>query len=170
MNVLDELIRGNEKAFEEVFESYHTPLYNFILEKTKSHDMAKEVVQITFIKLWHNRETLKADVSLSKQLFRMAKNAFIDEYRRNQRHNMLDITTVQQELFNNDVLDAVQLKDTQQRLNQLIAAMPPMRQHVFYMSRVLQFSHKEISHILSLSSKTVENHISLAIRHLRMFF
>lgn len=170
MNLLEELINGNDKAFEQVFKSYHNRLYNFILEKTNSHDMSKEVVQITFIKLWHNRAKLNPEVDLSKQLFLIAKNAFIDEYRRNQRRNGIDVSTVQDELYSNDVMEGVQLKDTQQRLHQLIATMPPMRQKVFYMSRIMQFSHKEISHLLSLSSKTVENHISLAIRHLKMFF
>jgi len=170
MNLLKELINGDEKAFEQVFESFHNRLYNFILDKTNSHDMAKEIVQITFIKLWHNKAKLNPDISLSKQLFLIAKNAFIDEYRRNQRRNGIDISVVKDELISNDVVENLQFKDTQQRLNNLIATMPPMRQKVFYMSRIMQFSHKEISQVLSLSLKTVENHISLALRHLKMFF
>lgn len=170
MNLLEELISGNEKAFEKIFKSFHHRLYRFVLEKTNSHDIANEIVQITFIKLWNNRAKLKADVSLSKQIFRIAKNAFVDEYRRNNAKKKIDLDDVKDKLVSHDDMDALRLKDTQERLEQLIEAMPPMRREVFYMSRIMQFSHKEISAKLSLSSKTIENHISLAIKHLKMFF
>jgi RNA polymerase sigma factor, sigma-70 family len=170
MNLLEELINGNEKAFEEIFKNFHHGLYHFILGKTNSHDIANEIVQITFIKLWNNRTKLKKEISLSKQIFRIAKNTFIDEYRRsNSKHNV-DLDEVKEELVSLDDVEALGLKDTQQRLYQLIEAMPPMRREVFYMSRIMQFSHKEISSRLSLSSKTIENHISLAIKHLKIFF
>lgn len=74
-----------------------------ICTRTNSHDIANEIVQITFIKLWNNRAKLKADVSLSKQIFRIVKNAFVDEYRRNNAKKKIDLNDVKEKLVSHDV-------------------------------------------------------------------
>ncbi len=63
--------------------------------------------------------------------------------------------------------EAVEVKELQRQIKQLVHDMPPVRRRVFELSRYEFKSYKEIAELLSLSIKTVENHMSLAIKHLR---
>ena len=59
---------------------------------------------------------------------------------------------------------------TERKLEKLIGMLPPVRQRVFYLSRINNYSHKEIAKMLSISPKTVENHINLALKFIKPFF
>ena len=52
-------------------------------------------------------------------------------------------------------------------LRELVAQMPPMRRKVFMMSRFQYKTNREIAQELNISEKTVEVHITLAIKQLR---
>lgn len=55
-------------------------------------------------------------------------------------------------------------------LEQAIEQMAPVRKRVFKLSKVEGYSYKEIAEMLSISPKTVENHISQALKQLRAAF
>jgi len=72
-----------------------------------------------------------------------------------------------QENATGNVSESVEVKELQQRIKHAVHNMPPVRRRVFELSRYEFKSYKEIAELLSLSVKTVENHMALAIKHLR---
>ena len=66
--------------------------------------------------------------------------------------------------------DVVSYNDTMRKLELLIKQMPPVRQRVFRLSRLNCYSYHEIAQMLSISPKTVENHINLALKFIKPFF
>ena len=66
-----------------------------------------------------------------------------------------------------EVQDQVEFSETNRRLANMINKMPPMRKKVFELSRLEGKSHKEIADILFISTKTVEKHISQALKQIR---
>lgn len=70
----------------------------------------------------------------------------------------------------NDIYKNVFYKETNSKLEKLIATLPPVRRKIFEMSRFKEMSHKEISEKLSIAPKTVENHINLALKYIKTFF
>jgi len=68
---------------------------------------------------------------------------------------------------NMDIEAEVILNEKVNILNSRINKMPKQRKKVFMMSRMEGLSNEEISNILGLSKRTVENHISLALKDLR---
>lgn len=157
-----------EECFKDLFDTYHSPLYYFILDKSNSHDLAEEVVQLTFIRLWDKRHQISEQVDPSKLLFTIARNIFIDELRKTKKKtDFSEVNQMVDQVATNNTFETIIFKDTTSRIEKLMTKMPPVRQNVFYFSRMLQLNHKEIAAKMSISPKTVEAHISQAIKFLR---
>ncbi len=166
MNHVADLASGCLQTFQTVYSLFNQKLFAYILKKTNSAYMAEEVVQLTFIRLWEKRETLSAEYNLSTQIFRIAGTILIDQLRK-EAVSKKHLSVVE---------DDFALKtDTEQpemlhALEQAIEQMAPVRKKVFKMSKVDGYSYKEIAEMLSISPKTVENHISQALKQLRAAF
>jgi RNA polymerase sigma-70 factor (family 1) len=170
MHRVSELRNNSEAAFESIFVEYRYPLFNFLYRKIESEYYAKEVVQLTFIKLWRYRHHLDPNVDIAIQLFRIAKTTLIDELRKVQVREKHYRAYVMGPSSSEEVMNQVTYNDTKARLHKLLDLLPPKRREVFELSRIHSRSTSEIAEILSISPKTVENHLTLAIRFIRPFF
>lgn len=153
-------------TFDELFHRYHQKIYFLILSRTKSSYIAEETTQLTFIKLWNYRHHLDESLPLSQQLFRIARTTLIDVLRKDavysaMKQNMLTSSEL------SDGFALMEVKELNETLQEAVQKLPPVRRKVFELSRNHSHSHKEISKLLSLSVKTVETHISLALKQLR---
>ncbi|MEP7258744.1 MAG: sigma-70 family RNA polymerase sigma factor [Flavitalea sp.] len=152
--------------FKHLYEEYHTKLYFFVLKHTQSPFIAEETVQLSFIKIWEKADQLSENVSLSVQIFRIAKSVMIDLLRKE------TVRTSHTELFATEKKDYYEQSDMHNRqellrVHNAINQMAPVRKKVFMLSRLEGLSHSKIAEHLSISPKTVENHIGKAIRELR---
>jgi RNA polymerase sigma-70 factor (ECF subfamily) len=154
---------GNQFAFEAVFHAFHPKVYGYVLQKTHSAYIAEEVVQLSFIKLWHYRESLDPDLALSAQVFRVVKTTLIDQLRKEAVRSRL-LEAAPRPVSS---LDRLEEKELAERIQRVVRNMPGVRQRVFAMSRFKGMSYKEIADTLSISVRTVENHIAQAIKQLR---
>ena len=168
-NTIAAIKEGDALIFSQLFEEYHQKVYFFTLSKTHSPFLAEETTQLTFIKLWHYRASLDETMPISRQIFRIAKTTCIDLLRKEAVKAKLVQAGQQQATPVHSITDHFDAKELQQQLAQAVQKMPPVRRKVFELSRYEFKSHKEIAQMLSLSVKTVENHIALAIKQLRHF-
>ncbi|MGM9476546.1 sigma-70 family RNA polymerase sigma factor [Pedobacter sp. GSP4] len=166
MDHVANLALGCLQTFQTVYSLYNQKLYAYVLKKTNSAYMAEEVVQLTFIRLWEKRENLSSVHSLSAQIFRIAGTILIDELRKDavgKKH----LTVVENDYALRNEVDQPEMLHA---LEQAIEQMAPVRKKVFKLSKVEGYSYKEIAEMLSISPKTVENHISQALKQLRAAF
>ena len=170
MHSITELKLDNETTFREIFDEYQHPLYQFLLQKIGSEFQAREIVQLSFIKLWKYRHQLDPGIDISIQLFRIAKTVLIDEIRkiqtRDKHHKMIPETPH----HSDDLLNNIAYKETRSKLARIVSLLPPKRREVFELSKIHCHSNREIAEILAISPKTVENHITLALRFIKPFF
>jgi RNA polymerase sigma-70 factor, Bacteroides expansion family 1 len=169
INTIAAIREGDAFIFSELFNEYHQKVYFYTLSKTHSQYLAEETTQLTFIKLWHYRGSLDESLPISQQIFRIAKTTCIDLLRKEAVQLKLLQARKQVDPRQTHISEAVEVKELQQRLADIVKNMPPVRRKVFEMSRYEFKSHKEIAQMLSLSVKTVENHIALALKQLRHF-
>ncbi|RPE09259.1 sigma-70 family RNA polymerase sigma factor [Chitinophaga lutea] len=164
-NVQD-IKNGNVAAFKMVYHQYHNKLYFFVLKHTQSVYLAEETVQLTFIKLWEKKESLSGDYELSFQVFRIARSIMIDLLRKQSvqdRH--MGLFTEESAALHMEF--DLSKKEELQRVYHCIEQLSPVRRHVFKMSRFEGLSHKKIAEQLSISPRTVENHILRAVHQLK---
>ncbi|MBN9299369.1 MAG: sigma-70 family RNA polymerase sigma factor [Filimonas sp.] len=160
---------GDEQVFKEVFYDYSQKLYNYLHEKTKSDYFTNEVVQLTFIKLWKSRHLLNEKLKLSTQLFQIAKTTMIDELRKEERYKTKVHALVTEENLFKPVngYTAIDTYDINNKLQRAIQELPPIRRKVFSLGKLEELSYKEISSELSISVKTVDKHMQLALRNIK---
>lgn len=165
------LKNGNHDCFRAIFEQYSKPLYVFSLSYLKSKEDAENVVQETFIKIWKNREKLKPDTSFQSYLFTIALNLIRKYFNKSARLNKLKhdilLDSSANKLNFDDRNDYQLLLDN---LDELIGKMPEKRKVAFVKKKIEEKSLKKISEEMSISTKTVEYHITEAMKYLREEF
>lgn len=167
LDIISALQQGDQLIFEEVYRTYHERVYFYVQGKTQSAWMAEEATQLTFIKLWRYRASLNPEVDLFVQIFRIARTTMIDLVRQQQNRDNLQHGSSPGDTNRNPTWEQVAGKEVQAVLLAAMEHMPPVRKQVFTMSRLQGLSHQEIAEQLSISVKTVEGHITLALKHLR---
>jgi len=167
------LREGNQAAFKTVFFEYHERIYAYVLRKTHSSYLAEETLQLTFIKLWKYRDRLSDEHSLFTQIFRITTTTMIDLIRKEQTQTQSlknlkqAASTLNKDGAGNNVRERMEENELKTRIAGLLREMPGMQKKVFEMSRLEGKSYNEIATTLSISVKTVETHISRALKFLR---
>lgn len=169
--ILKELKRGDHAAFEEIFARYSKPLFQFSLSYLKSRDAAEDIVQEVFIKIWDKKKDIKTDASFQSYLFTIALNAIRKSFNKNSKlfeikHDILIDFSRSKHDFD-DYPDFQFLLD---KLDDLICQMPEKRREVFIKKKIEGKPVKEIAEEMDISGKTVEYHISEAMKFLKNEF
>lgn len=166
MNYIDEIKRGNKLIFEKVYYKYHERFYFYVLKRTASEDLAEEVVQMTFIRIWEKRASLSEGFPIEVQLARTARSIMIDVLRKKaaERRALDVIKQNVDSVIDNDPIDDNELRG---KVIATIENLPPKCRKIFILSREQSLSHSEIANRLSISPKTVENQISKALKAIR---
>ncbi|QPH39311.1 RNA polymerase sigma factor [Pedobacter endophyticus] len=163
-NYIQNIRKGDHASFEMVFKLYHRKLYAYFFSKTKSEDQAEELTQMAFIKLWRFKHTLADDFPLDTQLFKIAKTTLLDYFKKlaNDARNL----KIYCDQISAPSVDPSPLFDSEQQLDVILGCLPPTRKQVFLLNRLHGYSYKEIAEKLSISPRTVEKHIALALKQL----
>ncbi|WP_411031263.1 RNA polymerase sigma factor [Spongiimicrobium sp. 3-5] len=155
-----ELQKGNEKAFQALYDRYHNKLYHYILQYVKSVHTAEELVQEAFIKIWLKRAELNEKKDFASFLFVMTRNMIYDHLRKAAVDNSLRKTYYEfKEHVNNKTPDDIQMKEYERVLDNIIEELPKQKQKIYILSRKEGKNNQEIAEILGISSKTVKNNL-----------
>ncbi|WP_134090745.1 RNA polymerase sigma-70 factor [Olivibacter sp. XZL3] len=164
----NDLKNGHIPSFEAFYMHWNKRVYQYVYKKCQSTYLAEELVQQVFMKIWHDREKLRIDISIEAQLFQITRSKLIDELRKQSL-----LYEMQNHLLTNGETTydppSLEHKETLAKIYKVINTMPPMRRTVFRMSRFEYLSYSEIAHRLSISPRTVENHIISALKVLRRY-
>lgn len=165
--LLDGLKKGDERAYKNLYEIYHTDLVVYCYNLTKDQNRAEDIVQQTLVKIWIKRDTLNIQSSLKNYLYRSVYNTFLKEYRKLKKEEV-----ALSELKNSVLLDIVErdetvLKERMKLLESAIDQLPKKNKEVFLLSKKSGYKHKEIAAQLDISEKAVEKHISRATQAIK---
>lgn len=157
------------EAFQEIYKRYWKKLYGAAYKRLKSKDLSEEVVQELFVSLWLKRQKLSLHTSLNSYLYSSVSHYIIDSYRKELvkqkyresfKNSYVESENSTEELYN--------LKELSQTIETEILLLPDKCRSVFELSRKENKSNREIALHLGISEKTVENHITKALKRLRL--
>jgi RNA polymerase sigma-70 factor (family 1) len=164
------IVQGNEAAFEQLYELYKDKIFAFAFALSKSKDVAQEIVQETFVRLWEKRDQINPDISFNGYIKKITYHLVIDFFRKVKldvklqqklQENMQEL----QHTFEDDLIG----KDLNKLYQQAIDQLPTQKQKIYLLSRQQQFSYEEIAAELNLSKNTVRNHMTEAIKFIRSY-
>lgn len=158
---------GDRESFNQIFRRYYTPLTRFCVRFVADADQSAEIVQDLFVKLWTNREKLDFTSSFESYMLRSVRNAAITFINKERAHAETNERIYTDDSDANDPSETLQSNNLEASYREVLASMPEKRREVFLASRYDGLKYSEIAEKLGLSQKTVEAHMSAAIKQLR---
>jgi len=158
--LLRRVVLGDEKAFRVVFNKYHNRLGSHLFRITKSHELAQEVVQDIFLKIWMNRAELSGVQNFRAYLYVMSKNHALNCLKTLALEKTLTTSLEENQDFQTD--DVTEENEKYQLIDEAIDHLPPQQKQVYLMSRHERLKYHEIADRLSLSRETVKKYLQIS--------
>jgi len=163
-----ELKNGNVSAFDELFEIYGKRIHHFAFGYLKSQDDADEIVQDVFFRIWEKRKELKPELSFKAYLFKISYNYILQYFEKARKSQAYKDRIIEESLtFDPDLDERIDYQALLDQLETIIDSLPPRQKDIFVRRRKEGQSVKDIAKALGLSPKTIENHLTQAIREVK---
>ena len=166
--LLIRLRQGDQQAFEQVHNQYAKLLAYKLTKLIKIPEVAQELHQDVFMRLWDARGQLQEDIHLKAYLYTIARNLVIDFYRKVAKQKELEKQLAQHiNLAYDHIEPLLSSKEMAAVLDQLIGMLPPQRQRIFRMIKQEGKTYEETSVQLGLSINTVKDHMRKSMNFLK---
>lgn len=156
---------GTENWFKDVFDDNYEYIRNYLFYLSGDIELAEDLVQDVFLKLWEKRESIKNE-SVRAFLFSIARNDFLKSHRK-KNYDLKFRSTYFEQIENKSPEYLLELKEFDQKLQKTIAGMPEKCRVVYLMSRIDEMTYTEIAKNLKVTVKAVEKQMSKALRILQ---
>ncbi len=163
-------IRGDVQAFGDLYELHRDKVFAFSYTLTKSRDVAEEVVQEVFTRLWEKREQIKPDHSFAAYLRKITYHEVLAFFRKVQRnHALKERLYANMQALAHTSPDELIGKELSRLYREAVEQLPAQKKQVYLLSRDEGMSYDEIAGKMGLSKNTVRNHMTGAIRQVRHY-
>jgi RNA polymerase sigma-70 factor (family 1) len=164
------IARGDQKAFQKLFEKYHQRLYSAAVKILKSPDLSQEVVQDVFLKIWNYREKLNSERSFVAFLFKVANNLILNTLKRASLEDSIkkQILYFTPKSFNSTE-DSILNQENERIYSEAVTLLPPQRKLVFELCKNEGKSYEEVADTLGISKGTVRDHIVKASKSIKNY-
>ncbi|MDR6945123.1 RNA polymerase sigma-70 factor [Mucilaginibacter pocheonensis] len=163
-----DLINESEVVFEQLFKKHFRELHAYAFSLLKDWDVAEEIVQALFLKLWEKNEWARIQSSIKSYLYKSVYHDSLN-YIRRQKVQLKYQTTTAYSMKNHtdDAAGKLKLGELEQHLEKALSKLPEKCRAIFHLSRFEELKYQEIANQLDISIKTVETHMGKALRILR---
>ncbi len=162
------LAPGNPQEFEQLFKQYYKELCRHSLRFVKQEEVAEELVQDVFIKVWQKKQQHNGPESIKAYLYTAVRNSSMN-YLKSQfaRQKFEDHKSTQNYLQTESTEEKLNYLELSLLVDEAVERLPRQCRTIFEMSRSSGFSHEEIAKEMQISPKTVENQIGIALKKLK---
>lgn len=168
--ILYRISESDEKAFKELFEHFLPGLLSFSISILRNKQLAEEVVEDVFVKLWSNRKDLTNINSISHYLYKAVRYASINALEKEKRDrsisidNFGDAFTFSYSVSNNEL--SFINKENCLKISNAIDQLPPKCKLIFRLIKEEGMKYRDVSKVLNLSEKTIEAQMNIAVKKL----
>jgi len=168
--LLRQLKDGSEPAFNALYRLHSTMLLANIRNLVRDQEIAKELLQELYLKVWENRENIDETKSFRAYLFTIARNMVYNHFRKIAMDNKAKLRLINEitEVYEHNHVGLDDAANTA-LLQEAVQSLSPQCREVYRLSRMEGKSHEEISQVMGISLSTVNNHIVKAKREMRSF-
>ena len=154
------------KTFETIFKQNFVSITAYCNKYVRDTEDAKDLAHRAFMKVWEKREEIPEGSNIKALTYRIAHNLSINYIRDHKKFCDEDeLQTVESE--NSDADTEIRAAELEAAVIDTINRMPEKSKKVFLMSRYDNLSNNNIADKLGISIKTVEAHITTALKLLR---
>jgi len=169
--LLIRLRAGDGQAFERLYRTYSLRIFKKLLRLVKQEEIAEELLQDVFMRIWEKRGAIDPDRSFRSFLYMIAQNLVTDLFRRAayDRKLLEHLIAGTTELYNPaDARD--DLEESNVILRQAMEILPPQRRKVYSLIKIEGKTYEEVSVLLGISKATINDHMVKAAKSLKSHF
>ncbi|MCC8179302.1 MAG: sigma-70 family RNA polymerase sigma factor [Planctomycetes bacterium] len=168
--LLRRYVDGDNEAFTTLVGLYEERLYVFIHRLVGDAELAEDVFQQTFIKVANKAGGFDNRASFSTWLFRIARNAAIDELRKNKRHVRAD-DRVDPEIMADanavQPLARLSVEEQAEQVRQALMLLPEAQREAFLLKEEGDLTFEQVGETLGCGKETAKSRFRLAVDKLR---
>ncbi|MCG8309081.1 MAG: RNA polymerase sigma-70 factor [Cytophagales bacterium] len=164
--LLEGLRTGDDRAFNELYNSYREPAIRFCNSILKDAEESENIIQEVFIKIWNRKESINPELNFTSYLFTIIKNRVFDHLKELKKNEFL------KEKFWEKVLEykAVdnEIKEERfARIKEAVEGLSEKRREIIKLNYEEGKSYEEIARQLNISKNTVKNQLVKAKQVIR---
>jgi len=160
---------GNEMMLSELYKAFHNKLRHFSRAITRSDQIAEEVVNDIFVKLWTRRDKIKEIENLTVYLYIAVKNQSLNTLSRKAKELVsepFDSIEIELKHSGNNADELMITKEMFQRMQKAVDDLPPRCKMIFKLVREDGLKYKEVSQILNIAVNTIDVQMAIAVKRI----
>ena len=163
----ERIARGDESAFTQVYLLFGKRLIVFGTSLVRSREIAEELVEDVFVKLWANRQHITEIDNLIVYLYVAVKNRALNKLSQKARELIaapFDYLDTSIDEFATDPYDLMITTEMLSRMQTVIEVLPPRCKMIFKLIREDGLKYKEVAEILNISVNTIDVQMAIAVK------
>ncbi|WP_212006721.1 RNA polymerase sigma factor [Chitinophaga sp. HK235] len=164
------LLKDNDPlAFAEIYERYCQEIFKYAIVLVKIPEIAKDLVQDVFIKIWEAREKIEVEKSFRSYLFRVCHNRAYDIQKEIAQNRSLreQLINYYEPVIEPEALSQESDTPYGHLMKQALNSLTPQRRRIYEMCKNDKKSYEEVARELNISPNTVKNHMANTLSFLR---
>lgn len=168
-NLIERSQEGDPQAINALYEQYKRPLFSLIYRHTYNYEMAEDLLQDIFVKIFTSLENLQNYETFKGWAYRIALNTCYS-YLRSKKSKLRDTIPLDEakRIVSEDSHD-IQEKEMRKPLDEAIESLPQGLRSVFLLHDVQGFKHEEIARMLGCSVGTSKSQLFKARMKIRAY-
>lgn len=167
---------GDEDSYEILFNHYYPRLCTYATVFVKYPDVAEEIVQETFIRIWEKRTMISIRTTFKAYLYRSVHNncinylkgkKYLSEKDEAFRKEVLKQTELQTRNLDTGIIDKIVSEEFETEFRIALRSLPAQCLEVFMMCRDEKLSYSETAEKMGLSVNTVKTQMKRALLKLK---
>ncbi len=167
---------GEEGSFEILFNNYYSKLCTYASIIVKYPDVAEDIVQETFIKIWNHRASITINTTFKAYIYRSVHNNCInylknDKYRNKNneiiRHEIMKQSELNLQNLDTEIVEKIVSEEFNKQFSRAVESLPQQCREVFLLCRNDKLTYSEVGERLDISINTVKTQMKRALLKLR---
>ncbi|HTB24977.1 MAG TPA: RNA polymerase sigma-70 factor [Puia sp.] len=160
------LVNGDQMALKVLYDLFSNKLFQLSFAIVRSKEMAEEVVEDVFIKVWKKRAQLGKIENFTFYLYVMTKNCSRDYLRKYGNKKSINLDEVALPFYRVDATpeDLMITEEAINQINKAINELPTKCRLIFKLVKEDGLKYREVAELLHLNIKTVENQVGIALK------
>ncbi|MDP9230317.1 MAG: RNA polymerase sigma-70 factor [Bacteroidota bacterium] len=165
------IAKGDETAFTHLYHHYYKKLFHFAKLLVRSNEIAEELVEDVFVKLWSSRSKVTEIENLTVYLYVVVKNKALNILSSKAKDLIIapfDFLEIAGDSFTSNPYDLLITSEMMHRMSDAIDALPPRCKMIFRLVREDGLKYKEVAKILNISVNTIDVQMTIAVKKICM--
>ncbi len=163
--LIKQYLKGDEESLEVLIKRYLKPIYSFVYKNIGNPEVAEDITQEVFIKVWKSIKKFKHEKKFSTWIFTIAKNTSIDFLRKKKTATIA--LAENSAIEKSDLVNNIDQKNSVAKIHNALKELSPNYQAIVLLKNESNFTFREIAASLGEPLNTIKSRYRRALNLLR---